>query len=175
MLSAGFWCPKTVPTQVKCKHPSGKRWDDSGRHDQLMQEIALSRNTLLLILFCLLRLHRCQASFCHDAPNQRTQRSNQFGVEADKRTAQKPAAMVSECVLANLPCKNTRHNNTKSVNVSWPKWPPVAAMVPHSWQRCRQQLPRMLANCCVRQHESRVPWRLWDDNGRLGHGQWGAV
>ncbi len=68
---------------------------------QSMQEIAPSRKPLLLLLFHLLRLHRHHAMFPNDETNWRTQRNNQFGVEADMTTVWKLTAMVGGCVFVS--------------------------------------------------------------------------
>jgi hypothetical protein len=70
-----------------------------------MQENTSSRKPLLLLLFHLLHLHRCHASCRHDNPNQQTQRSKQFGVEAAKTTARKLATMVGGHTPETLNCE----------------------------------------------------------------------
>jgi hypothetical protein len=44
--------------------------------------------------------------------------------------------------------------NPQCPSMHWePKWPTGATMVPHSQRRCRQQQPRMLADCCMWLHQ----------------------
>jgi hypothetical protein len=63
------------------------------------QKLHQAENLSFLLLFHLLCLHHCHASFSHDVPIWRMQRSNQFGVEADERTAWKPVTMGGGCVF----------------------------------------------------------------------------
>jgi len=152
---------------------------------RLMQEIASRRKPLLLLLFCLLCLHRQHASCHHDVLNRRTQRSNRFGMEAAKTTAPMPTGMLflsllgRQCQLSGIlpyiflrrtqptttpQCPSTRHD----VNCRQrPPWCPIpGAATYNSHPTCW-----LIVVCSGAGSEA--PWRPWDDGGR--HRRWGTV
>jgi hypothetical protein len=112
-----FWQETTVPRSLLkkwrsqapiasklLKAGSGASWrpqDNVNRHDRSTREIASSRKPCLLALFLRVCRHHRPKSYRHDVPNQWTQRSNQFGMEAAATTAWKPAILVGGCVFTS--------------------------------------------------------------------------
>ncbi len=132
-----------------------------------MCKLTCCRNHLFPLFF-LWFSRRCRhASFPNEVAARTTRHNNQFGVEAAVPTALMPTMMlivahhhlvrrvspIAWYKSLGIPTYNTIHNQpTTSVDASWPKWPAAAAMMPHPWHWCIQQLPRMLADCCMWWH-----------------------
>ncbi len=66
-----------------------------------IDENASCRKPRILALFLRFCHHHLHASFLHDLPTWRMQRSDRFGVEAAEMVAWKPAAMVGGCIFAS--------------------------------------------------------------------------
>ncbi len=141
-----------------------------------MQEIASSRKSLLLLLFRILHLHRHLTSCRHDVPNQQTQRSNWFVMEAAKTMGWKLATMVrgGACLLPNLPSKNRLTTTQQRLSTrrdiigrQRPPWCPTPVDAAYNSQ------PACWLIVACGGAGSGAPWRLWDDGGC--HDQRGMV
>ncbi len=91
-----------------------------------------------------------------------------------RRLGSRPPWLVGACLLANLPSKNTRHNNPQRLLTcrdlngrQWPPWCPApTAAAYNSCPECW-----MIVVCGGAGSEA--PWRPWDYGNR--HGWWGTV
>ncbi len=144
-----------------------------------MGEVPSCRKTHLLVLFllflppmppriipqwcCCLEQQPIWCGGCH---------ANDFDADKDShRHLIRRVLLITWYKTLCIPMYITTHNQPSiSVDVSWSKWSTAATLVPHSQCWCRQQLPRMLADYCMRQcweqgtmaavGRRRLPWSV---------------
>jgi len=91
-----------------------------------------------------------------------------------RQLGSRPPWLVGVCLLANLPSKNTRHNNSQCLSTrrdqngrQWPPWCPTSGASAY------KRRPECWLIFICGGAGSEEPWRPWDDGDR--HGRWGTI